>query len=117
MDAQIIESQLSRIGSDAYVYDGERVFPPVRCMISHLWRRKSTAFEPTYTELGRLSREYYLYIGPASFDILSLSEDAYVIFAGNRFSFRNRDAVTVGGRVVYYTGILRKTGKESEDDN
>ncbi|MGN1202223.1 MAG: hypothetical protein ACI4RF_02935 [Eubacterium sp.] len=115
--AYIIKKQLDRAGRNVCLKDGEWVSTPFNACISHLWRKKSSAFEPGYTELGKSFYEYYLYIGPYNHDITVLSENGIVEMDGSQFEFKCADAVTFGGQVVYYTGILKRLRGADFDEN
>lgn len=104
----LIKSQLDKIGSQVYLRDGDWTSMAFNACVSHLWRKKSTDFENDFTELGEVSRDYYLYIGPYNHNICELSDNAALLMDGEKFIFKCRDSVAFGGNVVYYTGILRK---------
>lgn len=109
----IIKKQLEKIGNQIYLTDGDWKSMPFKAYIYPLWRRKSSAFEPVYTEIGAESREYYLYIGPCNHDIMVLSEAGRIVYDDVSFSFTRRDAVKVNDEIIYFTGILKRI-KESE---
>ncbi len=111
----IVKKQLDKIGNTVYLTDGDWTSAPFCASVQPLWRRKSSAFEPEYTQIGTESREYYLYIGPYDHDITVLSDKSKVLFNDTSFCFTRRDAVKIGGETVYFTGILKKL-KESELD-
>lgn len=113
--SEIIKKQLEKIGNAVSLSDGGVTTQEFKAYIYPLWRRKSSAFEPAYTEVGPESREYYLYIGPSKFDITALSAYGEVLFNGFHFSFTRRDSVKCGNEIIYYTGILKKI-KEGEYD-
>lgn len=115
-DEILIKSQLDKIGSQVYLCDGDWTSMAFNACISHLWRKKSTDFEPDFTELGEVSKDYYLYIGPYSHNICDLSDSATLLWDGEVFAFKCRDKVVFGGKVVYYTGILRKLKGENSLD-
>ncbi len=113
--AATIRRQLDRTGSTAYLKDGDWTSMPFRAVVQHLWRKKSSNFEPEISELGRVDNQYYLYIGPENHNIKALSSRASLEINGARYEFRCRDAVTVDNRVAYYTGILKKIGEDDEN--
>lgn len=115
--ANIIKRQLDLTGRCVYLKDGEWTSMPIRAEISHLWRKKSSAFEPEYTELGVSNAEYYLYIGPYNHDITSLSKEAVLIADDEQYEFKCADAVTFGSEVIYYTGILRRLAGADTNEN
>lgn len=111
----IIRKQIERVGNTIHIDDGEWKSVPYKAVIIPLWRKKSSNFEKIFTELGYDINEYYLYIGPSSHNILSLSEDATVIGSSKKFEFRHRDEVMFDDEVLYYIGIIRLV-KEAEYD-
>ncbi|MCH5321282.1 MAG: hypothetical protein J1E36_05935 [Eubacterium sp.] len=115
--AHIIKKQLDKAGRCVYLKDGEWTSTPIRATISHLWRKKTSSFEPKYTELGMSRADYYLYIGPYNHDITSLSQDAVLTADGEQYEFKCADAVLFGEEVIYYTGILKRlTGADISED-
>lgn len=115
--ANVIKKQLDKAGRCVYLKDGEWISTPVRAVISHLWRKKSTAFEPKYTELGVSGDEYYLYIGPYNHDITSLTNNAVLLVDNERYGFKRADAVFFGKEVIYYTGILKRFTGDDTGEN
>lgn len=114
--ANLIKKQLERVGRSLYIKDGEWISTPFYAYVSHLWRKKSSAFEPDYDEAGKGTSKYYLYIGPYDHDITSLSEDAVVELDGRRYEFKNADGVSFSGQTVYYTAILRLLEGDTFED-
>ncbi len=106
--AHLIKRQLEKAGSNLVLKDGEWQSVPFCACITHLWRRKTYAFEAKFTEIGRAFHEYYLYIGPYDHNIKVLSDDAVVIIDGEEYEFKYTDEVRYAGEVIYYTGVLRK---------
>ena len=117
MKKDIIKSQLDKAGRTVYLKDGEWRSVPFKACVSHLWRKKTSAFEPEYAQLGRSFSEYYLYIGPYGHDITSLSGDAVLELDGENYAFKHADAVFFGGEVIYYTGILKRIKGADWDEN
>lgn len=115
--ADIIKRQLDKAGRTVYFKDGEWISTPINACVSHLWRKKTSGFEPEYTELGQSVREYYLYTGPYDHDITALSDDASVIFGGNTYEIKCADAVTFGDDVIYYTAILKRCRGDENAEN
>lgn len=114
--ANLIKKQLDKIGNTVYLKEDEWISTPYKAVITHLWRKKSSNFEPQLTELGVVSNEYYLYIGPANHNIKVLSNDAVLIFDDCQYEFKCKDSVRLGDQTVYYTGILRKITGGQEND-
>lgn len=115
--AEIIKKQLDKAGRTVYFKDGEWISTPVNACVSHLWRKKTSNFEPEYTELGQSTRDYYLYTGPYNHDITSLSDDATVAFDGDEYEIKCADAVTFGNNIIYYTAILKRLRGDYDAEN
>lgn len=113
--ADTIKRQLERTGRSICFEDGDWTSMPFKACISHLWRKRTSNFEPVYTELGKSFPEYYLYIGPYNHDITSLSESAYVLVNHCRYEIRCADAVFFNDEIIYYTGVLKKSGGTDDE--
>ena len=109
----MIKRQIDKLGATIQLVDGEWSSMPFKALVSPLWRKKSSNFEPRVTELGSNLHEYYLYIGPAQHNICDLSDDAILKFGDDLFEFKHRDVVIINDEVLYYNGILRKLKGES----
>ena len=111
MKKSIIKNQIDMTGTTVYIKDGDWTSVPFKACVSHLWRKKSTAFEPDYEMLGKSLIEYYLYIGPYDHDITMLSDDAIFML------LRYADAVKFNGETIYFTGILKKIKGNEFNEN
>ena len=103
-----VKNGLIRVGEKVYVKDGNWISIPFYAVLSPKWRSNQSNFEPKETEIGRVSADYYTYIGPFDHNILSLSENAYLITEDAKFIIKKRDAVKMGNKVLFYRGVLRK---------
>lgn len=115
--ADLIKRQLDKAGRTVYFKDRDWISTPFQACVSHLWRKKTSNFEPAYTELGQSVKGYYLYTGPYDHDIASLSDDALVIFGEEEYEIKCADAVTFGEDVVYYTAILKRLRGDCDVEN
>ncbi|MGN0522374.1 MAG: hypothetical protein ACI4IQ_07035 [Eubacterium sp.] len=113
-NASLIASQLDKIGNTAHLKDGGWVSTPFKACVFRLWNKQRSAFEPDITEIGSVTSDYYLYIGPADHDITALSEEVTLLTNGGKYEFKRRNAFEVGDEALYYTGILRKIQGESD---
>ena len=111
----IIRRQIEKIGSTTELFDNEWTSVPFKAVISPLWRKKSSAFEKTFTEIGCDINEYFLYIGPASHDIMTLSDRAILRGNSRAFEFKHKDKFMLNDEVLYYIGVLRLL-KEADDN-
>lgn len=117
MKKDIIKNQINKVGRTVCLKDGEWTSVPFKACISHLWRKKSSAFEPDYAQVGKSVYEYYLYIGPCSHNITALSDEAVLELNHEQYEFKCADAVNFGDEVLYYTGILKKLRGADFDEN
>lgn len=113
-NAYKVKNGLRQVGESVFIKDGNWVSVPFYAVLSPKWRSNKSEFEPKETEIGRVSADYYTYIGPFDHNILSLSDKAYLIADGVKYIFKKRDAVKMGDRVLYYRGILRKVWEEND---
>lgn len=112
----IIKKQIEVAGKEVFLSDGRWISSPYRACVTHLWRRKSSDFEPRFTEIGNTYSRYYLYIGPSDHDITQLSDNAVLVLDNEKYEFKCKDAVFFGNKVIYYTGILRFIKEDNNYD-
>lgn len=103
----IIKKQIEIAGQEVHFREDGWNSAPFRAVVTHLWRRKSSDFEPKFTEIGSAYSQYYLYIGPSDHNITLLSDEAVLVMNGDKYEFKCKDAVFFNNKVIYYTGILR----------
>ena len=104
----VIRHHIEKLGRSVILSDGEWNSVVYKALITPLWRKKSSNFENSYTEVGCCFSEYYLYIGSSNHNITDLSDDAILMMDGDSYEFKHRDKVIVDDKLLYYTGILRK---------
>lgn len=109
-----IKKELRGAGVRACLTDGDWTSMPFYCTLQQTWRKNKSNFESIKTEIGTVSRDYYLFIGPYDHDVTALSDDAVLTINGVRFAFLKREAIRLGDGVIYYTGILKRIW---EDEN
>ena len=103
-----VKNGLIQVGEKVYLKDGNWISIPFYAVLSPKWRSNKSDFEPKETEIGTFSADYNTYIGKIDHNILSLSDDAYLITENAKFVFKKRDSVKMGNKVLFYRGILRK---------
>ncbi len=109
-----IKYGLEKTGEKIFFKDGNWISPPFFAVIQPRWKNNKSDFELKETEIGRVSTDYYTYIGPFDHNILALSDSAVVYADGNKYLFRKRDSVKTGNQILYYTGVLRKVWEEND---
>ena len=113
--AQRIKKGLLRAGKSVCLSDGEWNSTPFFAVISQKWRSNRSNFEFAETELGRVSTDYFTYIGPYDHDIFSVSESGRLICGTNEYIFKKKEKVEVGGETLFYWGILRQVSGDGDD--
>lgn len=87
----------------------------VFAVVNQTWRKNKSRFENNATAAGFYYNDYYTYFGPSDFDIYNIKGNDYLMFDGVKYEFIRRERVIIGGRVQFYTGILKRIAEE--DDN
>ncbi len=102
-----IEKYLQRLGqSVTLVKNGSET--EVFAVIEQTWKRNKSRFERNSSKIGRWYNAYYIYYGPASYDIRALGEEDYAVIDGARYYFVKAECVKVGNITQYYRGVLKK---------
>lgn len=113
--AQTIKQGLLKAGRRVFLSDGEWVSTPFFAVVSQKWRSNRSNFEFAETPLGRVSTDYFTYIGPCDHNIFSVSESGRLICGTDEYIFKKKEKVEAGGETLFYWGILRKVW-DCEDD-
>lgn len=95
--------------------DGDWTSMPFYAVVEDKWRDNQTNFEYVKTEIGKVSADYYTYIGPFDHDIEALSPAAMLIMDGVKYTFKKREKIVCGDDVQFYTGVLRKVWGSDDD--
>ena len=91
---------------------------PFFCTLQQTWRKNKSNFTDRQTPIGRVDKDFYLYIGPFDRNILELPEDAVLETGDRSYYFIKREAVCMGGQLLYYTGVMKRLQEGSyEVDN
>ena len=77
--AHIIKNQLTRAGNSACLVTGAGRSLPFFCTLQQTWRKNKSNFTDRQTPIGRVDKDFYLYIGPFDRNILELPEDAGLV--------------------------------------
>lgn len=103
----VIEQYLHHIGRSVILIKNGK--PTEVCaVIEQTWKRNKSRFEKSNSEIGRYFQGYYIYYGPASFDITSLSDEDTVEIDGESYYFVQSESVKAGNIIQYYRGVLKK---------
>ncbi|MBQ3904339.1 MAG: hypothetical protein II744_05125 [Eubacterium sp.] len=110
----IIEKYLRRLGrSVTLVKEGSPT--EVFAVIEQTWKRNKSRFERNSSKIGRWYNAYYIYYGPASYDIRALGTDDYAVIDGVRYYFVQAESVKAGNIIQYYRGVLKKEMGDSDE--
>ncbi len=113
-NAYKVKNGLKQVGERVFLKDEGWVSVPFYAVLSPRCRSNKSNFEPKETAIGRVSADYYTYIGPFDHNVLSLSDKAYLVSDGVKYIFKKRDAVKMGDKVLFYRGVLRKVCEEND---
>lgn len=113
-NAYKVKNGLQQAGESVFLKDGNWISIPFYAVLSPKWRSNKSDFEPNETEIGRVSADYYTYIGPFDHNIISLSDKAYLIADGVNYIFKKKDSVKLNGKVLFYRGVLRRVWAEND---
>ncbi len=113
--ANLIKKELNKVGKEVFLADGSWVSTPFFAVVQQKWKQTKTNFEPKITEIGEVSVDYFVYIGPYDHDIVSLSDNAFLLLGNEKYVFKKRERVVVGGKTQYYWGILRRVWEDNND--
>jgi hypothetical protein len=104
----ICNNYFKKIGKTVTLYTTADNGVTYHAVVSQTWRKNKAKFEESLTELGRVSNDYYIYLGPADYDICALGDEAYILCDGERFKFLKTERVIVGDKVQFFTAVLKK---------
>ncbi|MCR5206860.1 MAG: hypothetical protein K6C14_00095 [Eubacterium sp.] len=105
--SETIEKYLKRLGQSVFIIkDGKTT--EVFAVIEQTWKRNKSHFEEKISPIGRYFNRFYIYYGPASYDIRELGDDGYAVIDGEKYYFVQADCVKAGNTVQYFRGVLKK---------
>ncbi len=113
--AKLIKKGLEKTGRQVTLEDAGWSSVPFYAVIKQKWKSYKSDFEFNETEIGRVSADYCIYIGPYDHDITALSDNAVLCVDGRKYMFKKKETEKLGGETVYYSGIVRRIW-EAEDD-
>lgn len=104
----ICEKYFRRIGRSVKVVKEDGTELTTHAVLQQAWRKNQSRFDLEKSEIGNVEKNYCHYIGPASFDIRSLSKKDIVICDNKQYYFLKTDRVEVGGKTQFYIGVLKR---------
>ena len=113
--ASKVKRGLERVGKKMILGDGEWRSAPFYGVLDKKWKSNKSDFEFHETEIGKVSADYYTYIGPHNHDILALSEDACLYADGEKYIFKRRAAEKMNDEIIYYSAVVRKVWEDPDD--
>lgn len=112
-----IKNGLEKVGKKMILGDGEWKSAPFYGVLDKKWKSNKSDFEFHETEIGKVSADYYTYIGPYNHDILALSENACLYADGEKYIFKRRAAEKMNDEIIYYSGVVRKVWEDPDDQD
>lgn len=113
--ARLIKKGLEKTGRQVVLEDGSWSSTPFYAVLRQKWKSYKSDFEFSETEIGRVSADYCIYIGPYDHDITALSDDAVLCVDGFKYIFKKKETEKIGGETVYYSGIVRRIWEDESD--
>ncbi len=110
-----IKKGLEKVGKEVFLADGEWNSTPFYAVVEQRWKSNKTDFEARQTMIGNVSTDFFTYIGPSDHDIMAVSDDGWLMCDGEKYIFKKKEKVSVGGYTQYYWGILRRVWEEEDD--
>lgn len=110
-----IKNGLKKVGKRVCLVDGDWQSAPFYAVVEQKWRSNKSNFEFSETEIGRVSVDYFTYIGPFDHDIEAVSENGYLCSGSEKYIFKKKEKVDVGGTVQYFWAILRRVWEDEND--
>lgn len=98
---ETVKKRLVKTGKQVYLAEGEWVSAPFYAMVAQKWRSNKSNFEPNQTPIGEVCPDYFTYVGPYDHDICALSDNAVLIYGNDKFIFKKKERVTVGGELCF----------------
>lgn len=103
-----IKAELENLGHKVYVVNGGEAGTEFWAVLENNYKKNSANFEPVHTEIGLTSNDYYTFTGPYDENILNYGDSAVLYDGDDKYIFKKREAVSVGGTVIYYFAILKR---------
>lgn len=85
---------------------------PYRALIQPLRYKNKMYLDGSYTDIGKSSSGYYLYIGPSDHDITRLDEGDYLLSDNVRYVISRAEKCYLGETVTHIWAILRNVEGE-----
>lgn len=112
---ETVKKGLVKTGKQVYLAEGEWVSAPFYAVVAQKWRSNKSNFEPNQTPVGEVCPDYFTYVGPYDHDICALSDNAVLIYGNDKFIFKKKERVTVGGELCFYWAIARRVYDSEEE--
>ena len=78
-----------------------------KAYIQPLRYKNKMYLDGTYTDIGKSTSGYYLYIGPSDHDITKLDNTAYLVSGDVRYVISRAERCYLGEKVTHIWAILR----------
>lgn len=85
---------------------------PYRALIQPLRYKNKMYLDGAYTDIGKSSSGYYLYIGPSNHDITKLDETSFLLSGDIKYVISRAEKCYLGENVTHIWAILRNVEGE-----
>ena len=111
-----VKKGLDKVGRDVFLADGDWRSTPFKAVLEPKWKSNKSDFEFNETEIGKVSADYFTYIGPHNHDITALSDSACLYADGVKYIFKRKEAEKLNNEIICYSAILRKVWENGDDE-
>ena len=112
-----VRKGLEKVGREVILADGDWRSTPFNAVLEPKWKGNKSDFEFNETEIGKVSADYFTYIGPHNHDITALSDDACLYADGVKYIFKRKEAEKLGNEILCYSAVLRKVWEDGDDES
>ena len=104
---------IASVGKSVYSHTADGWYStPFRALIHPLRYKNKMYLEGVYTDIGRSTSGYYLYIGPSDHDITRLGENGMIVSDDEKYIITRAEKCYLGDDVTHIWAILRSVEGE-----
>lgn len=112
--SSMIEKKLKTVGQPVKFIKSDGSEEEIFAVIESMYKRNKSKFEDNATKTGRNYNDYYIYIGPSSYDIFELGNRDYLLAGNDKYEIIKPEKIIAGGVIQSYRAIIKKI-REDED--
>lgn len=109
--SDIIEKYINILGNDCVITDGDTMLK-TKCIITQLWKRNKTVFEPKNTPIGLTRNDFFQLIIPHSCDISNMGSSADITINGKSYYFVKHEPFYVSDVLHYHFCVVKEIDEE-----